>query len=328
MRIILIIVALLASASSFAECQGKAIQRQLTLKVDNRVVETDARIELCQLVGKQQQQMQQFIEGVNANHFGTAARFFIGDRAKSRFNELRASYEPVYQKKAQLVYKDAFQLDNRAFLVFGHTQNSDYLNYFTFNVSGKQLFYADKASQRDNLAWMIANAKAVKTTSVDSQLTLVLAESPSANLKINGSSCIDACADEPEVVLLQQLKQAVEDGQFNQLSASFASRSKAKLDGWINRIPKAERMAVLEQHFFPQHLIYRFDLGNVVILGYVKSDKQLERLQKGITVDIQPHHIYFVKASGSYKVANFYQETLIDDYLKEHLVDLLFKRRG
>ena len=316
----------LATQEQASQCSGEMVTRSVSLKVEKQYRLTDASLTLCQVAKSELNELKGFVKALNNNDAASSRRYFNPTHATSDFTKLRSSYAPVFKHKDRLVVNNAYQFGQQVVLFFGLENDSTYSNYFTFERVAGLWRYASADKQRSGLAFLLARSVNLKGKQALNDMSLTLktntdAQDPAATLHLNGSSCVlDGCVDSPQMQTINQIKQLIEQQKYRQLPNHFAGASAKKLNDWLKPMPDEDKAKVMEQYFLPQNIIYRYDFGQIALLGFVKTQGEFERFNKGLTTDVYPQHIYFVKHGNDYKVANFYQENLIDEYLKQQLM--------
>lgn len=303
-------------------CDGQRVERSLVMQVDETYRTSNASLSLCQVSPSMLAQLKGFVAGLNEDSADKSHRYAKGD-----FKALRKAYSAILQRKGHLNVTNAYQLGNKIYVIFTMDLDKNYVNYFTFQKDDYGLHYAAIMEQRNIVGHMLARSVASKKNKSSTNVVLNLAQSPAAILHLNGRNCADDCLNTQEVMAVMQMRNAVDEGHYHKIPNFYVSDSRKRLRQWLNTVPVDNKAQALNRFVLPQHIIYHFDFGSFSILGYVETQGEYERFKQGLSTGINPQHMYFSKSNGELKVANFSQETLIDEYLKSQLMLTLLEAK-
>ena len=293
----------------------------LVLNVDGSYVKTDANISIDKVDKKIEENLKRFIKGFNDFDKSILKSFYLDDKTNQNLYKYRNLYSKVFNMSGKFLYQKGFVIDNQVYLIFGLNIDSTYQNYLRFNLEDGQLVFKEPELDRTPLGVLLMNMLSNNNGSSKQNTSLSLANE--LELKLNIDICIKGCVNKKKIGIFNDIEDLLSTNKFDNIPNYFHGRSKVKFSQWFKEIPNLEKHSDFERYLPHKYPLYILNLGSITIVAFAKSKEDINNFHNKIKLDIDIQHAYLLNTKSGDKIVNFYYETIIDDYLKELVLNKL-----
>ena len=221
----------------------------------------------------------------------------------------------------KFLYEKGFVIDNQVYLIFGLNIDSTFKNYLRFSLENNQLVFKESELDRTPLGILLMHMVINDNRSPKQNTSLSLANE--LKLKLNIDICIKSCVNNKKISMFNDIENLLSTNQFENIPNYFYGRSKVKFSEWFKEIPNLEKHSDFKRYLPHQYPLYILNLDPITIVAFAKSKEDIDNFHNRIKQDIDIQHVYILNTKSGDKIVNFYYETIIDDYLKELVLNKL-----